>query len=196
MPRAALSEVDVERFRDELCNVATLRFAEHGYGGVTLRGLATELGCSPMTPYRYFENKAAIFEAVRQAAFERFAASQEQAAQGIADPLERLRELGHAYVRFALAEPQSYRIMFELDPGDTPEKPHGSEVRAWKTLRTAVGEAVASGALHGDADTIAHLFWAHVHGLVMLHLAGKLVLGRTLEDLIGHYFNSFNPDTN
>ncbi len=91
MPRAALSDHDVERFRDELCRVATLRFAEHGYGGVTLRALAAELGCSPMTPYRYFENKAAIFEAVRLAALERFDDAQVAASEGIVDPFARLR---------------------------------------------------------------------------------------------------------
>ena len=66
MPRAALSDHEVERFRDELCRVATLRFAEHGYGGVTLRALAAELGCSPMTPYRYFENKGHALRVFKQ----------------------------------------------------------------------------------------------------------------------------------
>ncbi len=189
MPRAALSDHDVERFRDELCRVATLRFAKHGYGGVTLRTLAAELGCSPMTPYRYFENKAAIFEAVRFAAFERFADAQEAAAEGIEDPVARLRELGLAYLRFALEEPHSYRIMFELDPEEVAPRPQEPEVRSWATMRAAVGDAVAGGALDGDPDLLAHLCWAQVHGLVTLHLAGKLVLGQTLDDLIGPYFS-------
>ena len=88
MPRAALSPVEVEAFRDSLCAVATERFAERGYEGVTLRGLARELGCSPMTPYRYFENKAEIFEAVRTAAFERFAAALQQALDASPSPAQ------------------------------------------------------------------------------------------------------------
>jgi hypothetical protein len=51
-------------------------------------------------------------------------------------------------------------------------------------MRTVVGEAVDSGALAGDPDTLAHLFWSGVHGIVALHLAGKLALGRSLSDLI------------
>jgi AcrR family transcriptional regulator len=184
MPRAALSREDYDRFREKLCEVAARRFAEHGYGGVTLRAVAAELGCSPMTPYRYFANKAAIFDAVRVAAFERFADAQQAASDAHPEPLARLRALGEAYVRFALQDPHAYRIMFELDPPEAPGPPHPEEGRAWRVMRMAVGDAVEGGVLDGDPDTLAHLFWSGVHGLVALHLAGKLVLGRRLEDLI------------
>jgi AcrR family transcriptional regulator len=186
MPRPALSEVDVDRFRQTLCDAATRLFAEHGYSGVTLRALAAELGCSPMTPYRYFDNKEAIFDAVRQASFERFADAQARAASTPGDPIDRLRSLARAYARFALEEPHAYRIMFELDPPDAsaPEFPPPAEHRSWTVMRNVVVEAVESGALDGDADTLAHLFWSGTHGLVSLHLAGKLQLGRSLEDLL------------
>lgn len=188
MPRAALSQDEVDRFRDALCSVAAQRFAEHGYAGVTLRALAAELGCSPMTPYRYFANKAEIFEAVRSAAFERFADSQAKAAQGQRDPIERLRALGRAYVQFALDEPHAYRIMFELDPpeasSESAAEERPAEHRSWSIMHRAVEDAVASGRLVGTPDVLAHLYWSGIHGLVTLHLAGKLVLGRTLDELI------------
>jgi len=47
-------------------------FAEHGPEAVTMRQLAAELGCSPMTPYRYFRDKDEILAAVRASAFDRF----------------------------------------------------------------------------------------------------------------------------
>jgi len=64
-----LSEDEIQDFRTSLCEVAERLFADCGYEGVTLRAIAAELGCSPMTPYRYFDNKEAIFTAVRMAAF-------------------------------------------------------------------------------------------------------------------------------
>ena len=72
MTRAALTQDEITSFRGEICEAATRLFAEHGYGGVTLRAISAEVGCSPMTPYRYFADKNAIFTAVRAAAFERF----------------------------------------------------------------------------------------------------------------------------
>jgi len=183
MPRAALSDNQVERFRDALCEVATRRFAEHGYDGVTMRALATDLGCSPMTPYRYFKNKAEIFAAVRGAAFARFADAQEAAAASSDDDRERLRALCRAYVRFALDEPAAYRIMFELEQSSAPPQVGDEALRGWKVMLGVVDQAVKVGVLHGDAEVTAHLLWSGVHGLVALHLAGMLVLGRDLEAL-------------
>ena len=63
MPRN-LSRAQVEAFRARLCAVAQERFARQGVEGVSMRQLADELGCSPMTPYRYFRNKEEIIRAL------------------------------------------------------------------------------------------------------------------------------------
>jgi AcrR family transcriptional regulator len=185
MARPLLSQVELDAFREELVGAALRRFAAHGYAGVTLRGLAADLGCSPMTPYRYFRDKSEIFSAVRAAAFARFADTLERADRG-ASPLERLRALGRAYVRFALAEPDAYRVMFELgqpDAGDYPQLLAQGQ-RAWESLRNAIDDAVAARSLAGDPRLLAHICWAGLHGAVSLHLAGKLALGCTLDDLV------------
>jgi AcrR family transcriptional regulator len=186
MPRAALTEHEIAETREQICAAAAGLFAEHGYAGVTLRGIAAELGCSPMTPYRYFDDKAAIFEAVRAAAFERFADTLEAGAGGARDPEQRLARLGDAYVRFAIGEPSAYRIMFQLDQEAAPghADPPAQEGRAWRVLGDAVAEAIDAGAIAGERDTLAHLFWAGLHGLASLHLANKLQLGRNVASLI------------
>ena len=107
MPRAALSQSEVDDFRESLCDTATRLVAECGYEGVTMRALATSLGCSPMTPYRYFENKAEIFDAVRSAGFARFANTLENSVRGQTDHAEIMRALCRAYVQFATTEPHA-----------------------------------------------------------------------------------------
>jgi AcrR family transcriptional regulator len=171
MGRQALSTAEIEGFRERLVEVATHLFARHGYEGVTLRAISEELGCSPMTPYRYFRGKDEIFAAVRSAAYSDFAAAQEAARASSPDPSAQLTALGRAYIRFALERP------------DAPEL-RDAELRAWAPLRGGVGAAVAAGALAGDPDEIAHVFWGGVHGVVSLHLAGKLVFGRSLETVL------------
>ena len=186
MGRPALATDELEAYRDRIVEVATRLFAERGYAGVTFRSLAEGLGCSPMTPYRYFRSKEEIFAAVRSTAYDRFAEVQEEAAAQGADPRERLGALGRAYIRFGVEEPDAYRLMFSLaqpNPGSYPGL-RDAELRAWRPLREAIDAAVRSGLLAGEPDVLANVFWSGVHGLASLHVAGKLVHGSNVDQLV------------
>src|SRR5262245_26237594 len=107
-----------------------------------------------MTPYRYLSGKEELFALVRAEAFRRFADRLEMAMgrPDQADVLRKLRRLKQAYIRFALDEPDAYRIMFELrqpDSGRHPELAAQSR-RAFGCLHQTVREAVSAGHLRGD----------------------------------------------
>jgi AcrR family transcriptional regulator len=177
VPRV-LSADDVSSFRDRLCQAAERLFAEHGPDAVTMRQLAADLGCSPMTPYRYFKDKEEILAAVRSAAFDRFADALEQAfsAAAVSDPMARSEAVGRAYVRFALAEPHAYRLMFDLmQPGEEayPELVRATD-RARATMTNHLKGLMPPEQFAVRGGLIGHVFWAAVHGVLMLHLAGKL----------------------
>jgi len=184
VPRAALHPDDVRAFRRKLADAAIHLFAELGYEGVTMRAVAAAVDVSAMTPYRYVAGKEELFALVRAEAFRRFADRLEAGIEPATDPGDRLRRLKRAYVRFAIDEPDAYRIMFQLEQPDTklPELARESR-RAFGCLHRCVADAVASGDLVGDPLTLAHLLWANTHGLVSLHLAGRLQMGRSLEQL-------------
>jgi len=187
MPRAALSEADVESFRRKTVRAATRLFAEHGYAAVTMRAIAAELGTSPMAPYRYFDNKAEIFAMVRAEAYRRFADAQEAAFGDASMPsLERLFAMREAYVRFALEHSDEYRVMFELhqEPEERYPRLVQESHRAFAALEEAARRAIDEGVLAGEPRTVAHLLWSSLHGMMSLHLASKLTLGRTLDDLL------------
>jgi len=185
MGRASLSQEAVVGFRRKMTGAALKLFAEQGYEAVTMRAIGTALGVSPMTPYRYLEGKDELFDLVRAEAFRRFAEALERALARPGTPTERLEYLKRAYVKFAVAEPDAYRVMFELKQPDRPDSPElaAESKRAFGCLRRTVAEAVEAGELEGDPLTLAHLLWANTHGLVMLHLAGKLIMGRSLAKL-------------
>ena len=185
MARVALRPDEIDAFRRRAAEAAMHLFAAQGYEAVTMRSLADALGVSAMTPYRYLEGgKTELFGLVRAEAFRRFADRLEAALARGGEVLERLQRLKQAYVRFALDEPDAYRMMFELrgDDADLPELARES-ARAFACLRRTVTEAVDAGELEGDALSLAHLFWASTHGLVSLHLAGRLSAGRSVAQL-------------
>ena len=190
MPRE-LTEDQVGRFRNSLSALACELFVERGYSGVTMRELARHLGCSPMTPYRYFSNKAEIFDAVRSACFARFGEwlESEMADQRDLPPLETLRALGRAYIGFALAEPRAYRMMFEVERFEEGNPVPEPDRETWYQLLDATRSAVDEGAIVGEPEVIAHLIWATLHGIVSLHHTGRLRLGKTIEDLVEPAFD-------
>lgn len=187
MPRS-LSAEQVEEFRARLCEVAQHRFATQGRDAVSMRQLADALGCSPMTPYRYFRNKDEILAAVRAAAFDRFAAALEDAAtQARGDLRAAGQAVGEAYVRFALGDPDGYRLMFDVtqpDPDRYPDLVRASS-RARRTMSASLEALVKAGVFHGDPELLGLAFWSAMHGLVMLHLAGKLPAERAFEAIRG-----------
>jgi len=172
-----LSAAEVDAFRTRLCAVAQHRFATQGRDGVSMRQLADALGCSPMTPYRYFRNKDEILAAVRTAAFDRFADALEAAvARARGDLRKQFEGVGEAYIRFALREPEAYRLMFDLSQPHQDCYPElvRATARARHMMSASLEKLVEAGIFVGDAQLMGHVFWATMHGLIVLHLAGKL----------------------
>ena len=112
--RPVLTDEEVAEFRADVCRVAEVLFARHGVEGVTMRQIAAELDCSPTTAYRYFKNKEEILAAVRAAAFNRFCEVIEEATRSSPDPRKSARNVGQAYLGFALENPDAYRMMFDV----------------------------------------------------------------------------------
>ena len=189
MPRV-LSETDVADFRERLCEAAERLFAERGPDAVTMRQLAAELGVSPMTPYRYFQDKEDILAAVRTNGFNRFAEALEQAFAGAEGAKAKGAAVGQAYVDFAFEHPQTYKLMFDLNQPHEADYPDlvAAGRRAHATQTAYVKELVAAGVLVGDPAEIGRMFWAATHGAVGLELAGKLPHGaaRLLHAQLGH----------
>jgi AcrR family transcriptional regulator len=151
-------------------------FAERGLSGVGMRQLAAELGVSPMTAYRYFRDKDDILAAVRANSFNRFSDALESALADSRNPLEQAAAVGDAYFRFALDNAPAYKLMFDFDQPTESQYPDlvRAVERAKKTMTGYIRPLVDAHVLEGDVDLIAHVFWAAIHGLVVLHLAGKL----------------------
>ncbi|MEH6593645.1 MAG: TetR/AcrR family transcriptional regulator [Halioglobus sp.] len=184
MPKI-LTDNEIISFRNRLCDLALEAFANHGVEGITLRGLASSVGCSRTTPYRYFKNKADILAALRQREFERMSEALEAAAQREPRPDRQLAALASTYLQFALQHPDAYRVMYEVDQQDTHHYPQllAQIQRSGAPIRNIVSAAVKSGSMHGDPVNIAHMLWAGLHGLISLHLSHMLSEERDIEEL-------------
>src|SRR5437868_1862425 len=92
--------------KDALVDAAVeLLSRNEGFG---LREVARRAGVTHGAPYRHFADKTALLAAVAQDGFVKLATLLDE-GPAPSDPLLRLRELGRAYVRFAVAQPAHYR---------------------------------------------------------------------------------------
>jgi AcrR family transcriptional regulator len=193
VPRA-LSAAQIEDFRDRLIEAAERLFVENGPGAVSMRQLAAELGVSPMTPYRYFKDKDDILAAARASGFDRFADALETAFDAADDPVQRARNVSEAYVKFAFEHPAAYRLMFDLAQPTESDYPDlvRAAARARATMSHYAQGLLDIGLLKGDPQTIAYVFWAAIHGLVVLKLAGKLPPDHSFNELWGEMSRALN----
>ncbi len=185
MTRKALSIEDIERFRQAFCDKAFRLYQENDMHGVSMRAIAKEMGCSPMTAYRYFDNKEHVFGYLRGLLFDQLAEVLESVDDKLG-PRLYLQELAHAYTRFALNEPHAYRILYlvHLTQSSASIDVERAQNRTKKVLFNATLNLIESGQMSGDPVVIAHSLWGLIHGLVSLHLTGNLNQGASLDDLL------------
>src|SRR3954468_1739372 len=93
---------------------------EDGLAGVTLHGLAREVGIRQPSLYEYFDSKLALYDAMfadgNRRLLERL-----DAVKLPADPRRSLKKLLHVFVRFALEDPPRCELLFERHiPGFEP----------------------------------------------------------------------------
>jgi AcrR family transcriptional regulator len=167
-----------QALRNRILDAARELFADLGYEAVTMRRIAEKIEYSPTTIYLHFSDKAALVRELCSVDFLSLAASF-RAIGAERDPIARIQAIGRAYVDFALAHPNQYRLMFMTAHPPVPEEERkitkGSlDEDAWAMLVSAVSDAQRAGALQsaaGDASALAQQFFAGVHGVVALHLA-------------------------
>ena len=162
-------EREREKVRRKILDTARDLFAREGYDRVTMRAIAEGIEYSPTTIYNHFEDKEDLVEALCQEDFARLFSAL-TAGSIPKDPIERIRQMGRAYARFALDLPNHYRFMFmTAKMPDHEIKPDMPGWRSFELLLDACREAVAQGKLGGDSpEAIAQVMWASLHGATAL----------------------------
>ncbi len=163
--------------KDALAEAAEAILLESGVAGFSLRATARRAGVSPSAPAHHFGDAAGLLTEVAARGFEELARSLCEAEQrGGADPAARLRELGTAYVAFALRHPARVRLMFRrdmCDPQSARLKQAADEAFAFleKAVRTFRGLAPEEAC---DPRTMGMILaaWSMVHGFAQLALDG------------------------
>lgn len=137
---------------------------------VSIRSISEAVGCTPPAIYLHWNDKDELFHEVSSERFKELDDWIEEAGAQSDDPLECLRLMGKAYVRFGLEHPEVYRLlMLNKAEGHLGESANEARKACFTHVVVAVDRCVESGAF-SDVDPLAAslALWASVHGLTSL----------------------------
>src|SRR5437762_8905926 len=103
--------------RSALIEAAAQLIATEGAAGLTLRGVADDVGTSTMAIYTHFGGMPELRRAVRREASTRLGERLTAVGQSD-DPVADLAKVGLAYYRNGIKDPHLYRVMFMEQPLD------------------------------------------------------------------------------
>lgn len=146
---------------------------------LSLRQLARAVGVSATAVYRHFPDKQALMQALASEGIDQLGRYQQAAAAAGSDA-DAFGATGRAYVRFALANPALFRLIFG-ECRDVGQSIFGDN------LASSLLRDKALAATGGDDEAARQLMiqaWAVVHGLAMLMLDGQLPADEALIDRV------------
>ena len=182
VPTPAQRRRDRERAaaRERILSAALDVARRDGWDAVTMRRLADEIEYSANFAYRYFTGRDDILHTLVRDGFARLRDAMTTAgasSTGASNTgAEAVRRAGHAYLDFALADPDLYQLMYGLGGVRVPA------TDAWDEGQ-AIGDVMTSLlVVAGDTRPEQHVLqlWATAHGLIAL-----LVVGRVEVDTVG-----------
>jgi AcrR family transcriptional regulator len=183
-------ERDKEKMRRMILDAAKQLFVKEGFENVSMRRIASAIEYSPAALYRYFKNKREILSTIRDEGFRAFVEGQKKRHTRICSPLERLKDGGREYIRFAMRDPDIFYLMFcttcqEVDlEGELACNADESFILFKQSVADCINEGVFG---KSDQETVVFALWAAVHGLSHLINTGRvsaLVEEGTVDSLI------------
>lgn len=163
--------------RRALIEEAVRTIGKEGVEGLTLREVGSRLGVSRTALYRHFSDKSTLLAAVAREGFIRFGQDLQDAWNSGPGTRRGLELMGVAYVRFAVAHPSHYRVMFGdfRHLSDKDPDLQTAAAASFDVLVQALLSLQKAGLVHPDEPKVlAQYIWAIVHGIAMLAINGQL----------------------
>ncbi|MPW06145.1 TetR family transcriptional regulator [Paraburkholderia sp. CNPSo 3155] len=169
-----------QALRERILDAARRIVVREGFAALSMRKIADAIEYSPATLYLHFASRDDIARALCEEGYAQLLATFVPLVR-IADPAERLRALGRAYVAFGVEHPETYRLIFMEDPSYTGAALGGAAAAAGKDGGSADDSSANAGTSSSTAsrdsadddpgDAALHIM---IDALDKLRAAGRL----------------------
>ncbi|MFT5787226.1 MAG: AcrR family transcriptional regulator [Ascidiaceihabitans sp.] len=110
--RPPRSESDIVEFRSKIAKQALAIYRAEGFEAVSMRRLAKEVGCAPMTIYAHFEGKQDILRYLWADVLADMSNEIQRKLKLIVGPVERLQMAAQTFVSYWVDHPDHFRLVF------------------------------------------------------------------------------------
>lgn len=110
--RPPRSEADTLKFQSNIAKHALEIYRAEGFEAISMRRLAKEVGCAPMTIYAHFEGKMDILRYLWADVLSDMSKEIRAKLKPITSPSERLRLAAHGFVTYWTDHPDHFRLVF------------------------------------------------------------------------------------
>ncbi len=161
-----------DEFKAEILEAALTLFAQEGYASFSMRKLAARIEHSPTTIYHYFRDKDDLLFHICENHYANLLEGVQKIRERVASPEATLRETLLQYVRYSLANPERYKVVFFSNPQlyGRPEEFKDRDtmsLRLWRNVCEVIDECMQGGVFRPmDCETLSIVFWSALHGLV------------------------------
>jgi AcrR family transcriptional regulator len=164
---------------EALLKAAETVLRRDGLRGLTLRAMSREVGVSHTAPQRHFRDTAGVLSELAAIGHRRLAASMAQHAEGFEVEADRRMAIACGYVRFAVEQPDLFRLMSRNELLDQSNEALNTARRM--SIRALAGTIARQDGPDGPIEHIdtaraieMTAGWAYVHGLATLLIDGRL----------------------
>ncbi|OYQ34746.1 TetR family transcriptional regulator [Flavobacterium cyanobacteriorum] len=167
-----------EELRQLILQSAKKLFVEKGIENTTIRNIADATDYSVGTVYVYFKDKNAILHDLHTIGFSELGGYFLEISP-VDDPLERLKQMGRIYLKFAVENPDMYDLMFNIkEPLKHLAEKENDGCEAWdegigtfNILKSTVKDCIDKGYFSGhEEEPLSFMIWGVVHGMCTLEI--------------------------
>ena len=161
--RAALLEAAVELIR------------ESSVEKLSLRALARKVGVSQTAPYRHFKDKNHLLVEIAKQTFDEMVQATVAELDAQQTPPQNVCNCGRAYLKYAIANPERYKLVFGPSIENRESYPDLLEagMNSFEILMNLVEQGIDSGDFMDHCPKLlANACWTSMHGFASLAIDG------------------------
>lgn len=185
--------------RDKILKTSRDLVVESGYKELSMRKIAREIGVSATSIYLHFDSKQHLLHALIEEAIDDLNDCLESVIGTANNVVERLRMLAEKYIKYALENPQEYRIIYMIssdEMGRYPKEKFRKARRGYDIVTKTIEEGIEAGLIdEKEPRMAAYVFWAQLHGALAVVQSERLDVrinrDEFLDKTIEHVLNGF-----